>query len=164
MIQQEDKCKTTHNIVIPAWYDWYVEDRVVSVCLHEPVHWDQRRRESQTSTWSSIWWIWSWIWWLLGWCGWWQTWWWISCIHPKSWFHWFPETADKFEFSAERLSENVKTINSAMCVEITVKRHLPYHSTLIYIHYLAIVLVAINTLLDLFWHFVFKWRIFLKFD
>ena len=32
--------------------------------------------------------------------------------HPKSWFCWFPETADKFEFSAERLPENVKPINS----------------------------------------------------
>ena len=31
-------------------------------------------------------------------------------IHPKSWFRWFQETADNFEFSAERLSENAKTI------------------------------------------------------
>ena len=84
-------------------------------------------------------------------------------IHSKKWIPWIPESAENFEFSAERLSENAKTINSAMCVEITVKRHLPCHSTLRYIHYLAIVLVAINTLLDLFWHFVFKWSMFLKF-
>ena len=74
----------------------------------------------------------------------------MNYIHSKKWIPWIPDSAENFEFSAERLSENVKTINSAMCVEITVKRHLPYHSTLIYIHYLAIVLVAINTLLDLF--------------
>ena len=36
----------------------------------------------------------------------------LKSIHPKSWFRWFPETADKFEFSAERSTENVKTINS----------------------------------------------------
>ena len=29
-------------------------------------------------------------------------------IHSKSWFCWFPETADSFEFSAEILSENAK--------------------------------------------------------
>ena len=30
-------------------------------------------------------------------------------IHPNSWFPRFPESADNFEFSAERLSENAKT-------------------------------------------------------
>ena len=34
----------------------------------------------------------------------------IVGIHSKSWFCWFVEFADKFEFSAERLSENAKTI------------------------------------------------------
>ena len=37
-------------------------------------------------------------------------------IHSKSWFHWFPETAENFEFSAERLSEKAKTVNSLVCV------------------------------------------------
>ena len=31
-------------------------------------------------------------------------------IHPKSWILWIPESTDNFEFSAERLSENAKTI------------------------------------------------------
>ena len=38
------------------------------------------------------------------------------CIHSKSWFRWFPETAESFELSAERLSENAKTVNCSMCV------------------------------------------------
>ena len=50
-------------------------------------------------------------------------------IHSKKWIPWILESAENFEFSAERLSENAKTINSAMCVEITVKRHLPCHSS-----------------------------------
>ena len=37
-------------------------------------------------------------------------------IHSKNWFRWFPETAEKLEFSAERLSENAKTVNFSMCV------------------------------------------------
>ena len=37
-------------------------------------------------------------------------------IHSKSWFRWFPETAEKLEFSAERSSENAKTVNFSMCV------------------------------------------------
>ena len=37
-------------------------------------------------------------------------------IHSKSWFRWFPETTENFEFSAERLSENAKTVSSSMCV------------------------------------------------
>ena len=34
----------------------------------------------------------------------------------KNWFCWFPETAENLEFSAERLSDNAKTVNSSMCV------------------------------------------------
>ena len=37
-------------------------------------------------------------------------------IHSKSWLRWLPESADNLEFSAERLSENAKTINSAIKV------------------------------------------------
>ena len=37
-------------------------------------------------------------------------------IHSKNWFRWFPETAEKLEFSAERLSVNAKTVNFSMCV------------------------------------------------
>ena len=36
-------------------------------------------------------------------------------IHSKSWSHWSLDSADNLEFSAERLSENAKTINSAIC-------------------------------------------------
>ena len=36
-------------------------------------------------------------------------------IHSKSWFRWFPETAEQFEFSADKLSEDAKTVNSSMC-------------------------------------------------
>ena len=36
-------------------------------------------------------------------------------IYSKSWFRWFLETAEELEFSAERLSENAKTVNSSMC-------------------------------------------------
>ena len=32
--------------------------------------------------------------------------------HSKSWFRWFPETAENFEFSGERISEKAKTVNS----------------------------------------------------
>ena len=40
----------------------------------------------------------------------------VGHIHSKNWFRWFPETAEKLEFSAERLSENAKTVNFSMCV------------------------------------------------
>ena len=36
-------------------------------------------------------------------------------IHSKSWIRWIPESADNLEFSAERLSENAKNINTATC-------------------------------------------------
>ena len=50
------------------------------------------------------------------------------------------------------------------CVlEIKVKRKDCCHSTLRYTHYPITALVVINTLLELFWHLVFKWSIFLKF-
>ena len=50
------------------------------------------------------------------------------------------------------------------CVlEIKVKRKDCCHSTLRYTHYPTTALVVINTLLELFWHFVFKWSMFLKF-
>ena len=35
-------------------------------------------------------------------------------IHSKSWSRWSPDSTDNLEFSAERLSENAKTINSAI--------------------------------------------------
>ena len=34
-------------------------------------------------------------------------------IHSKSWIPWIPESADNFEFSAEGLSENAKTISQS---------------------------------------------------
>ena len=48
-------------------------------------------------------------------------------IHSKSWFRWFPETAENFEFSAERLSENAKTVNSSMCFKKKTKIITKYH-------------------------------------
>ena len=39
----------------------------------------------------------------------------IMHIQSKSWIRWIPESADNLEFSAERLSENAKNINSAIC-------------------------------------------------
>ena len=36
-------------------------------------------------------------------------------IHSKNWIRWIPESADNLEFSAERLSENAKNINFAIC-------------------------------------------------
>ena len=40
----------------------------------------------------------------------------LPSIHSKSWFRWFSETAENFEFPAERLSEKTKTVNFSMCV------------------------------------------------
>ena len=37
-------------------------------------------------------------------------------IHSKKWIPWIPESAENFEFSAERLGENQKTVNSSMNV------------------------------------------------
>ena len=39
----------------------------------------------------------------------------LVLIHSKNWIRWIPESADNLEFSAERLSENAKNINSATC-------------------------------------------------
>ena len=39
----------------------------------------------------------------------------LKTIHSKSWIRWSLESADNLEFSAERLSENAKTINSPIC-------------------------------------------------
>ena len=39
----------------------------------------------------------------------------LMVIHSKSWIRWIPESADNLEFSAERLSENAKNIDSAIC-------------------------------------------------
>ena len=38
-------------------------------------------------------------------------------IHPKRWFPRFQESADNFEFSAERLSENAKSIKITLFAE-----------------------------------------------
>ena len=48
-------------------------------------------------------------------------------------------------------------------LEIKVKRKDCCHSTLRYTHYPTTALVVINTLLELFWHFVFKWSMFWNF-
>jgi len=39
-------------------------------------------------------------------------------IHPKRWFPRFQESADNFEFSAERLSENAKSIKITLFAEL----------------------------------------------
>ena len=39
-------------------------------------------------------------------------------IHPKSWILWIPESTDNFEFSAEGLSENTKSIKITLFVEL----------------------------------------------
>ena len=40
------------------------------------------------------------------------------CIHPKRWFSWLQNSADNFEFSAERLSENAKSIKITLFAEL----------------------------------------------
>ena len=58
-----DKVTLSHCHIVtgpPARDDGYVENRVVGVRLHEPVHRDQRRGERQASTWRSRWW-WRWV-------------------------------------------------------------------------------------------------------
>ena len=39
-------------------------------------------------------------------------------IHPKRWFPRFQESADNFEFSAERLSEKTKSIKITLFAEL----------------------------------------------
>ena len=39
-------------------------------------------------------------------------------IHPKRWFPRFQDSADNFEFSAERLSENAKSIKITLFAEL----------------------------------------------
>ena len=41
-----------------------------------------------------------------------------QCIHPKRWFPRFQESADNFEFSAERLSEIAKSIKITLFAEL----------------------------------------------
>ena len=41
-----------------------------------------------------------------------------SCIHSKSWIRWIQKSADDFEFSAERLSENAKSIKITLFAEL----------------------------------------------
>ena len=36
---------------------------------------------------------------------------WLNTINTESWSRWSPDSADNFEFSAEGLSENAKTIS-----------------------------------------------------
>ena len=52
-----DRVTLSHCIVTgsPARDDGYVENRVVGVRFHEPVHRDQRRGEREASTWRSRW-------------------------------------------------------------------------------------------------------------
>ena len=48
-------------------------------------------------------------------------WWWkpaAEVIHPKRWFPRFQDSADNFEFSAERLSENAKSIKITLFAEL----------------------------------------------
>ena len=42
----------------------------------------------------------------------------ILSIHPKRWFPRFQDSADNFEFSAERLSENAKSIKITLFAEL----------------------------------------------
>ena len=39
-------------------------------------------------------------------------------IHSKSWIRWIQKSADDFEFSAERLSENAKSIKITLFAEL----------------------------------------------
>ena len=39
-------------------------------------------------------------------------------IHSKSWISWMEKSADDFEFSAERLSENPKSIKITLFAEL----------------------------------------------
>ena len=39
-------------------------------------------------------------------------------IHSKSWISWMEKSADDFEFSAERLSENAKSIKIMLFAEL----------------------------------------------
>ena len=50
-------------------------------------------------------------------------------IHSKSWLCWLPEYAENLEFSAERLSENAKAINSVVTKRLQgVEPSLPFYS------------------------------------
>ena len=42
----------------------------------------------------------------------------ILYIHSKSWIRWIQKSADDFEFSAERLSENAKSIKITLFAEL----------------------------------------------
>ena len=42
----------------------------------------------------------------------------MTTIHPKRWFPRFQESADNFEFSAERLSENAQSIKITLFAEL----------------------------------------------
>ena len=42
----------------------------------------------------------------------------VTSIHPKWWFPRFQDSADNFEFSAERLSENAKSIKITLFAEL----------------------------------------------
>ena len=42
----------------------------------------------------------------------------VPAIHPKRWFPRFQESADNFEFSAERLSEIAKSIKITLFAEL----------------------------------------------
>ena len=41
-----------------------------------------------------------------------------NSIHSKSWIRWIQKSADDFEFSAERLSENAKSIKITLFAEL----------------------------------------------
>ena len=41
-----------------------------------------------------------------------------GCIHSNSWIRWMQKSADDFEFSAERLSENAKCIKIIVFAEL----------------------------------------------
>ena len=63
-------------------------------------------------------------------------------IHSKSWISWIEKSADDFQFSAERLSENAKTSNSAIWF------------LLIFIDFYWFLLI----LMDFYWFFIdFYW-------
>ena len=42
----------------------------------------------------------------------------LQSIHSKSWISWIEKSADDFEFSAERLSENSKSIKITAFAEL----------------------------------------------
>ena len=93
----------------------------------------------------------------------------LENLAPKLWrgeaeptFKFFPNHPTLRSIIWAKFSK-ARQLRDDFSLEIKVKRKDCCHSTLRYTHYPTTALVVINTLLELFWHFVFKWSMFLKF-